>query len=146
MGPPKSTGSGLSGFFPSAQPGLDHFQSSGFTTSSLRTGLPWMYSIIARITSGSMVFRSKPPPVGQKRILILLRCLTVMRSSQCGACCLVVSAHFPYSRRQSIVFLAHDPESTRHTRISHVQAMGDISNVHVLGYANRFCATAGAQV
>jgi hypothetical protein len=49
-----------------------------------------------------------------------------------------------YTKEQSIGFLGLDPESTRLTRISHVQAMGDISNLHVFVCGNSFCATAGA--
>ena len=66
--PPKSTGSGRSEFLPSDHPALDHFQSCGPLTRPRRTGLAWRYSIIARITFGSVALRSKPPPVCQKRL------------------------------------------------------------------------------
>jgi len=49
-------------------------------------------------------------------------------------------------RRQSIGFLGLDPEPTRLPRISHVQAMGPIFNLHVFGCGNGFCATAGSEV
>ncbi len=56
--PPRSTGSGRSEFLPSDHPALDHFQSSGPLTRPQRTGWAWRYSIIARITFGSVALRS----------------------------------------------------------------------------------------
>jgi hypothetical protein len=47
-------------------------------------------------------------------------------------------------RRQSIGFLGLDPESTKLARISHVQAMGERSNLHVFVYGNSICASTGA--
>src|SRR5438105_518908 len=56
----------------------------------------------------------------------------------------VASAHYPYIQKAEHRLFRLDPESARLTRISHVQAMGDISDRLGFDCRNRFGASAGA--